>query len=690
MTRRLWHCCPVIEVVPGDLAIEDHRQAADSATDASGDRANDRLDDGSGDATHRIKALDGLRGIAVAAVVIYHLSPSLLPGGFLGVSVFFVLSGYLITTLLLGESRSTGSIGLRRFWGRRFRRLMPAALAALAVAVVVAALVGDAHQLRTLPGDVSAAVFYVANWRFIAVGTAYGAHYQQPSVVQHFWSLAIEEQFYVVVALVAALLAHFAPSRRTWFLVFGALALGSMATTIILGPTDTNRIYFGTATRAFELLAGSLLAIALGGRSFTPRSARGRLALQAVGLGAMIVLIGAFARIHIENKWLYRGGLWVAAAVTVAILVAVRSRGPLARAMAWRPLVALGLISYGVYLYHWPLFIWLTPTTTHLDGLALAAVRLGATFTLAIASYRLLEQPIRRRHWNLPVAATAGVVAVIVVGVIGGSLLVGDQATARAVVRAPDLALANPTTVPGATTPTSQPDDATALPPPATILMVGDSVLHDAFPAMQAGFRAVGTRATAIGGPAQTLSGNGARWLDEITAAVDAGNPDVVVLESCCGSTDPYVAPDGTRIEIDTPAFWDLWTSLVSQATDRAGARGARVMWVLPPPADGVRSLWYGDIKERMLKVADIERALSLARPDVHLVDWGVLAAPDRSYSATLPDKDGKPVVIRDADGVHFSPVGQALQARTTVEQVLDAWRRSGGRPDPNAISPGT
>ena len=677
----------MIEVVRADPAIEDHRQGADPETHAPVDSAADRLDDGAGDSRRRIRALDGLRGIAVAAVVIYHLSPDLLPGGFLGVSVFFVLSGYLITTLLLGESGATGSIGLRRFWGRRFRRLMPAALATLAVAIVVAALIGDAHQLKTLPGDVTAAALYVANWRFIAVGTTYGAHYQQPSVVQHFWSLAIEEQFYVVVALVAALLARFAPSRRTWFLTFGGLAIASMATTIVLGPTDTNRVYFGTFTRAFELLAGSLLAIALNGRAFAPRSAWGRRALQVAGVGALAVLLVAFAQVHIENRWLYRGGLWVAAGVTVAVLLALRSPGLLSRALAWRPLVALGLISYGVYLYHWPLFIWLTPATTHLDGLALAAVRLGATFTLAIGSYWLLEQPIRRRRWSLPLPATAGLVTVVVVTIISASVLVGSQATARAIVTAPDLVLAEPTTLPGAPPPT--PADVTPLPPPATVLMVGDSMLHDGFPAMQAGFRAVGTEATAIGGPGQTLTGNSARWLDEISAAVDAGDPDVVVLESCCGSLDPYIAPDGTRIEIDTPAFWDEWASLVGQATDRAGTRGARVMWVLPPPADGVKSLWYGDIKERMLKVATIERSLAGARPEVRLVDWGVLSAPDRSYSATLPDQNGKTVVIRDEDGVHFSPVGQALQARATVEQVLDAWRRSGGRSDPNAVRPG-
>ena len=236
--------------------------------------------------TGRVAALDGLRGLAVLAVVVYHLAPDRLPGGFLGVSMFFVLSGYLITSLLLNESTQTGHIGLRDFWRRRFRRLLPAALVGLALAVVVAALVGDPHQLRTLPGDVVSAAAYVANWHFIAQGVAYGAHYQQPSVVQHFWSLAIEEQFYIVVALLAFALARLSASRRTWGLVFGGLALASMAATLVLGPADQIAIYFGTGTRAFELLAGALLAIVVSGRiASDPSVGAGRRAASSPGPG---------------------------------------------------------------------------------------------------------------------------------------------------------------------------------------------------------------------------------------------------------------------------------------------------------------------------------------------------------------------------------------------------------------------
>ncbi|MGZ4758484.1 MAG: acyltransferase family protein, partial [Acidimicrobiales bacterium] len=271
--------------------------------------------------TVRVPALDGLRGIAVLAVVMYHLAPDRLPGGFLGVSMFFVLSGFLITSLLLSESASRGRIGLRSFWRRRFRRLLPAALVGLALAVVVAALVGDPHQLRTLPGDVASAAAYVANWHFIAQGVAYGVHYQQPSVVQHFWSLAIEEQFYIVVALLAFALARASASRRTWGLVFGILAVASMAATLALGSANQIEVYFGTGPRAFELLAGSLLAIALAGRISSatggapagpPRRLR-RGITQAAGAVGLIARVAAFALVRIGDPIVYRGGLWIVA-----------------------------------------------------------------------------------------------------------------------------------------------------------------------------------------------------------------------------------------------------------------------------------------------------------------------------------------------------------------------------------------
>jgi hypothetical protein len=178
------------------------------------------------------------------------------------------------------------------------------------------------------------------------------------------------------------------------------------------------------------------------------------------------------------------------------------------------------------------------------------------------------------------------------------------------------------------------------------------------------------------------------RWLDELDRAIAERDPDVIVLESCCGTETPWVASDGRTFDPASTPYWDEWRRLVDVATVRAGARGARVLWALPPPADGVKSLWYGDIRGRMLKVAAIERDIAAAHPGVGLIDWGVLAAPDGSFSATLPDRSGQQVEIRAADGVHFTPTGQALQARVTVDQLLAVWGRTGGRAGDGSRAP--
>ena len=160
---------------------------------------------GSGRLAH-IAALDGVRGLAVLAVVVYHLDADLLPGGFLGVSLFFTLSGFLITNLLVAEWRATGTIDLGSFWSRRFRRLLPASVAGIAL-VIVLSPAWTANQLAGLPGDVAGALGYVANWRFITGGDRYGAGFEAPSPLLHYWSLAIEEQFYLVVGALTVVLA---------------------------------------------------------------------------------------------------------------------------------------------------------------------------------------------------------------------------------------------------------------------------------------------------------------------------------------------------------------------------------------------------------------------------------------------------------------------------------------------------
>ena len=338
-------------------------------------------------------ALDGLRGLAVGAVLLFHGGFSWARGGYLGVSLFFTLSGFLIARLLLAEHDRRGRVDLRRFWGRRVRRLWPASLATLAFVIVLARLAFTGEEVAGLRGDLLASLAQVVNWRFILEGRSYGDLFASPSLVQHFWSLAIEEQMYLVVplVLVAALrLRH----RAAVAAVVGGLMLTSvLATVLVQGPTDADRIYYGTDTRAFELLAGVMLAVLA---REAPRLARPRgVPVQVLGALAAVLSLVAWATVAQDTPLLTEGGLWLYALVSVALILGSRAPGPLNRGLSWRPLVGLGRISYGVYLIHWPIFLWLSPERLGVGEVAAFVIGVAVTISLALLSHQLLEQPVR-------------------------------------------------------------------------------------------------------------------------------------------------------------------------------------------------------------------------------------------------------------------------------------------------------
>jgi peptidoglycan/LPS O-acetylase OafA/YrhL len=647
-----------------------------------------------------VRALDGLRGVAVLAVVVYHLDRDWLPGGFLGVSLFFTLSGFLITNLLLAEATTTGRVDLRRFWARRFRRLLPAALAGLVLVVALTALAGEANQLAALGGDVTASLAYVANWHFVLSGDAYGATFEAPSPALHLWSLSIEEQFYVVLALVAVAVTWWtrrrrtpvtaASAARTWGLVLGTAATASVvAGLVVFDGTNTDRAYFGTDTRAFELLAGALLAVLVGMR--VPARALRALggAAPVVVTGAAVVAFGALLVVgDTSSPWLYRGGLWAMALVSCALLLgAIHDDGPLARVLRVGPLVGLGLISYGVYVYHWPIFLWLTPERTGLDGALLAVVRLGVTLAVAVVSYRLLEQPIRRGTLRAGLPRLALVAGLTVVGLVVGATALGDRADARAVVAAdPGLTLSLPDGEPAEPAEAAPTTTSTTLPPPPLerVLFLGDSILHQAFPTIADRLATVGVTAQAIGGPGEHLFSDDRAWLDELRVAVGAFDPDLVVLESCCGwgsewRPERHVASDGRELQADSPESWAEWARVADEATTIAGAGGARVVWTLGPPATS--NGFWGPIDDRIRVANEIYTDLAACRPGTGLLDWRVMGAPDGSFTWYLPGPDGAPVQVRMEDGLHFTPAGQAALAEHTRTTLADVWREGGGRP---------
>lgn len=366
-------------------------------------------------------ALEGLRGLCIAGVLCFHAEFSWAVGGFLPIATFFTLSGYLITSLFLVEWERTGALRIGRFWARRFRRLMPASLLALAGMSVFGAFVATPDQLGRLRGDVFWALAYAANWRFMLSDTSYAQLFVSPSPLLHFWSLAIEEQFYLVFPLLAAGGLWLGSGSRTVLAgIFGALTVGSVATAVALGTTgaSVDRIYFGTDTRGAELLMGALLALALCGRSLSNRNLRR--AIAHVGAVAMIVMIGFWAFVDLNDHWLYTGGLAGYSLLSLGVVAAsLQPTGAVRWLLSLALLRWIGRISYGAYVYHWPLYLWLTPERTGLGQWPLFALRVAVTLALASLSYELFESPIRRGRrltgWR-PLVVTPAAFAIIAVG----------------------------------------------------------------------------------------------------------------------------------------------------------------------------------------------------------------------------------------------------------------------------------
>ena len=660
------------------------------------------------------RALDGLRGVAVLAVLAYHLG--WLPGGFLGVSLFFTLSGYLITNLLLREGDRSGTIRLSAFWARRARRLLPAALAGITLAILVAVVTGTPDQLRALPGDVVGALAYGANWRFVLAHDSYRAGFAAPSPLLHYWSLAIEEQLYLVVPLLVAVVTVGTRHRRARLGAALGLAMGiSAAATIWLGPGRADRIYFGTDTRMFELLAGALLAVVLGfPRAGGDHGGRRRVA-GALGAAACVSVGALWATTHQSDAWLYRGGLWGVSALSCALIVGACWGGRVRRMLGWRLFPPTGRISYGLYVYHWPLFVALDASRTGLHGVSLGAVRLAATLAVALASYHWLEQPIRTRRVPTGLALRAAA-PVAIAALVAAALLANGMAAARSIAptRASRLTLAAGTQ-PGATTglPHSRAADTSPAPPgaatqatgprsvsPSTagqptttvaapvppldrVLFMGDSLVQQAYPTFAERLRRQGIDSRVVGGNGQSLMTHDAAWLGQLTNAVGSYDPDVVVLESCCGQfrfDAPLTEADGQAIPPATPAFETAWRTLAVRASQIASSRGALVVWILGPPTH--TNGWYGPIDGQIAGINAVYRTLATCPTRSATIDWSAVGGPGGSYADALPDGLGHLVTVRQPDGFHFTPPGIDALASVTLPAITGSWS-AGGRAGP-------
>lgn len=660
-------------------------------------------------------ALDGLRGLAVAAVVLYHAAaanglPALeavTHGGFLGVSAFFTLSGFLICSLLLRERSSSGAISLRGFWMRRARRLLPAVLLLIGAVVVLTPLVGTESQLASLPGDAWSSLLYVANWHFVLDGSDYAAMFGgAPSPLRHVWSLAVEEQWYVFVPLVAIVLGALARRKRlgrTGLLriLLVATVAGTAWMVFVSGGAWDNRAYMGTDTRLAEMAVGAVLAVLLSGGLTAPPRARRFLARTAPFV--LVALLAMWALTPIRASWLYRGGLTLHA-VLVALLIAavVQPDGFVRRLLANRALVALGVVSYGVYLFHWPIVWWVTPQRLGVGPGPTLVVQVALTLAVAAVSYRVLENPLRRgASWSPPRLAFAATSAVALVAV--GIVTLPEPDRSEVVALGPTMDVAIPTTPPttattappttaaapeGGSTPTTASTTTTTTPlPPLRVMVVGDSFAQSVVIGLQHwglidGGMAVmdrtivgcsfgrGGRNKGVGitrGEQEDCTARDA----ELLAAVQEFDPEVVVLAGGMWDVTDRRPPGFSQwTRIGRPDYDEYLRGEIRHVMDIVQGGGAKVLWANSPYWDPVPDsvIFMGDppyAEAERDRVDLYNRMLAeevAARDGVEILD---IAGWMRSQPGGEFDPALRP------DGVHFSEASTATVAQWLGPLIL-------------------
>jgi len=602
-----------------------------------------------------IPSLDGLRGLAVIGVLLFH--GGYLTGGFLGVDLFFALSGFLITRLLVREADRTRTIDLIGFWGRRFRRLLPAALVFLVVVMLWARWFGSPDQWATTLNDGPWAQFYLANWHQIGSDRSYWDSFSDPPLLAHLWSLAIEEQFYVVWPLVAALVWRLTRRGHNVLLAvcLGGAALSFVTMLVLFDGGDPTRVYMGTDTRASSILIGA----ALGTRPAVAWVTRAVQARPHIVDLVMVVAIGVIAAMWItidgaSSSGLFRGGLLLhsALAAIVVAFAAVRL-GWVTRLLGTGVLQWFGRLSYSLYLWHWPVYAVLNQRRTGLDGLELLAVRVAVSIAFALASYHLVEVPLRRKAtWT---HGTTG--RWVFVGAMGAvaMLWVITPAPVTEVARFDPGSITAPSLPPGTTGPET-PTTGSTNPPPSlpvvgTVMWDGDSLAYDQAPAVVAALQAAGVDVVDTSGLGQRL-----------TAYDDGRDPLARIVDGF----DNAPADQPVDLVVHQLTVWDAGADPAAQLTALenlaalTAARGARLVLVTAPvvipylSAPGTDDL-----------VANAQRVAAASDGQVVVLDQSSVLGDE-----FVEDLDGDGVPERKPDGVHVCPSGAARVAAWLIPEL--------------------
>jgi peptidoglycan/LPS O-acetylase OafA/YrhL/lysophospholipase L1-like esterase len=643
--------------------------------------------------------LDGLRALAVLAVIAYHEQFGWAPGGLLGVGVFFTLSGYLITDLLLGQWAASGRLWLGDFWLRRARRLLPALFVMLIVVTAWVTLL-DSSQLASLRGAVGAAAAYWSNWYVIAAHSSYFARFAPPAPLDHLWSLAVEEQFYLLwpwllLLGVAVLHAGWVKSPRWLALPTLALAGASAAAmTLLYHPGfDPTRVYEGTDTRASGLLIGAALAMAWPSRR-TRAPARGAgLLIDAAGIAGLAVIAWMIWRVGEYSLFAYRGGLDVLSVAAAAVVAAAACPGSVvAVALGWRPLRWLGVRSYGIYLWHFPVIVLTSPANST-ESLPRAAAQIAASIVLAALSWRFVEEPIRhgalgrlwararvalrrlRRRALGEAAAATGAIAVLVLACAGLAGFVPPPPAAGGNVHAQSAASAGLAPAPpprhrhGWRHPPARAGRRTrarAAASPATglrtscrsVVHIGDStsdgLISPAY--IQRRSQRIAGRYAAAGVRSVRTEISGARSIVE-TLSGQVNGYDVAQRLVRQGYRGCWVIALGTN-DTANVAVGSGVSRMARIQRMMAATHGQPVLWV------DVKSLLangaYAEPNMRLWNTA--LRAACAKYPNMRIFDWASLARNAWFIS----------------DGVHYTPAGYVARARLIAQALAKAFPGKG------------
>lgn len=669
--------------------------------------------------------LDGLRGIAVLLVFVFHAARPALPGGFIGVDVFFVLSGYLITRILLVEHSRSGAIRVADFYARRVRRLMPAVVLLVVVVVLREAVWGNLIETATRLKDSIATLFYVENWNLIQQADQYFEASLSPSPLRHAWSLSIEEQFYLFwpVLVIAVLAVTRRRLGRSAALVIAGAAASAIAMALLFDPGLVTRAYYGTDARVQQPLIGAALAFLVmrsGVEDRVPTKAWLWPAIASASLVAIVVLARLLTG---ESPFYYAGGSTVVAVLAVLLILALERApsGWMSKAVGWNPLKQLGRISYGFYLWHWPIILWLAIPAGFgfWERRVVNVAQFALTLAVSITSFILVENPIRARTirlGRLPSPATIAVgvgtlalAGLFAVGVLRTSATADVSAQTSPTVAGLDSepgeidldqlaqsALADRSFEPCPEDPQPCVKVAGASADSPTVVLIGDSTAQAYDPALKVladeyGFRyvqaAVGGcpishRLIATGEDGQLHKASNFMCFDEMPGiydrVLDEYDPDLFIATSW-NETNQHVE-DGVLIEKGTPEHLASTEGALRETLRHLTGNGARLALIdVLPPGTTVDCLQSGSAySERCTRpVADASgeapynamfaRLAQELEPEVADISLTDVVCPDDACPLVI---DG---IVMRYDGAHFTATASRRLASTIDERLMSA-----------------